>query len=125
MAGFRPQRIAEMIHRELAILLPRELKDPGLEPVSIVHVEVSRDLSVAKVSWSPLGGGTPSAALVDAMAQAARRLRGPVGRALKTRHSPELRFTLDDHTEHAVRMTALLSKIGQDLRAGDDRGGEE
>lgn len=117
MAGYRPQRIAEMIHRELAVRLPQALKDPGLGVVSITHVEVSRDLSVARISWSPLGGGEPSAELVQAVDEAARSLRGPIGRALRTRHSPELRFVQDQHTDAAVRMTALLNEIRQDLES--------
>lgn len=117
MPGYRPQRIAELIHRELAQRLQRELRDPNLPHVSVVHVEVTRDLGVAKIAWSPLGGGAPSKELVQAIDDAARRLRGPIGRALGTRHSPELRFQLDDHTETAVRMTSLLNRIKGELDA--------
>jgi ribosome-binding factor A len=117
MPGYRPQRIAELIHRELAQRLQRELRDPNLPHVSVVHVEVTRDLGVAKIAWSPLGGGAPSKELIDAIDEAARRLRGPIGRALGTRHSPELRFQLDDHTETAVRMTSLLNRIKGELDA--------
>lgn len=119
MAGYRPQRIAEMIHRELAVRLPRELKDPGFPPVSITHIEVTRDLSIARIAWSPLGGMPASDELIDAVDEAARRLRGPIGRALRTRHSPELRFELDDHTEEAVRLTDLLGVIGRELAEKD------
>ena len=88
MAGYRPQRIAEMIHRELAMRLHREL-GPEHPPVSITHVDVTRDLSVARISWSVLGGDPPTDALVEAIDDAARALRGPIGRALRTRHAPQ------------------------------------
>jgi len=119
MPGYRPQRVAEMIHRELAQRLQRELREPGLPVVSITHVEVTRDLGVARISWSPLGGGEASKELIAAIDEAGRRLRGPIGRALRVRHAPELRFTLDDHTDQAVRMTSLLAKIRQDLDASE------
>ncbi|TVQ90982.1 MAG: 30S ribosome-binding factor RbfA [Deltaproteobacteria bacterium] len=119
MAGYRPKRVAEMIHRELAVRLPQSLKDPGLGFVSITHVEVTRDLGVARISWSPLGGGEPSPELVQAVDEASRALRGPIGRALRMRHAPELRFLLDGHTDAAVRMTTLLNEIRQDLDARD------
>jgi len=118
MAGYRPQRIAEMIHRELAVRLHREL-GPEHPPVSITHVDVTRDLSIARISWSVLGGDPPSDALVEAIDQASRSLRGPIGRALRTRHAPELRFSIDDHTDDAVRMTDLLGKIGRELAEKD------
>ena len=121
MSGYRPQRIAELIHRELATRLPGALKDPSFPPISITHVEVSGDLGVARVSWSPLGGAPPSDDLIDAIDDAARRLRGPVGRALRTRHAPELRFELDDRTDEAVRLTQLLGRIGEELAEKDAR----
>lgn len=120
MPGYRPQRIAESIHRELAVRLRQELKDPTFPPVSITHVEVSRDLSVARISWSPLGGDPPSDELIEAIDQASRRLRGPIGRALRTRHSPELRFEIDDHTDDAVHLTNLLGQIGEELAEKDE-----
>lgn len=119
MAGYRPQRIAEMIHRELAQRLQRELRDPSLPIVSITHVDVTRDLGVARISWSPLGGGTPTPELIQAIDEAGRRLRGPIGRALRVRHAPELRFAVDDHIDDAVRMTSLLARIREDLDARD------
>ena len=125
MAGYRPKRIAELIHRELSVRLRQTLKDPGFPPISITHVEVSGDLRHATVYWSPLGGTHASDELLEAMHDASRRLRGPVGRALGTRHSPELHFELDTHTEDAVRMTALLSEIGRELADKDAEGGEE
>lgn len=118
MAGYRPQRIAEMIHRELAMRLHREL-GPEHPPVSITHVDVTRDLSVARISWSVLGGDPPTEELVEAMEGASRSLRGPIGRALRTRHAPELRFSVDSHTDEAVRMTDLLGQIGRELAEKD------
>lgn len=125
MAGYRPQRIAELIHRELAVRLRDELKDPSFPPVSITHVDVTRDLGLARITWSPLGGEPPSAELIEAVQEAGRRLRGPIGRALRTRHAPELRFQVDSHTDEAVRMTRLLNEIGQQLEERDADGDEE
>lgn len=115
MGGFRAERIAELVHRELATRLVRDVKDSRLEPVSITHVEVTRDLSRATVHYLPLGGGEPSDDLVAALDSAARQLRGPIGRALQTRHAPELVFQVDRHTENAIRMTQLLEEIGREL----------
>ena len=111
MPGFRAERIAGMIHRELAERL-RGLKDPRLVEISITRVEVTRDLRLAKVSYLKFGGGEISDDLHDAVLRAASRLRGPIGRALRLRHSPELRFERDTHTEAAFRVNELLHKIG-------------
>lgn len=114
MAGYRPARVAEMIHKELAQRLRLEIKDPRIGAVSITHVQVSGDLRVARVSFSPLGGGKPSQEMIDGLEDAARRLRGPIGRALRLRNAPELRFEPDTHIDEAVRMTSLLDDLARD-----------
>ncbi|MEQ1566015.1 MAG: 30S ribosome-binding factor RbfA [Myxococcota bacterium] len=126
MSGYRPERVAEMIHRELAERLRSDLKDERLAALSITAVEVTRDLSRAQISYMPLGGGQPTEDLVEAVEQAARQLRGPIGRALRLRHAPELVFVYDEHTDAAFRVTALLDRIGAERRAREATGeGEE
>jgi ribosome-binding factor A len=110
MASFRAERIAELVHREVATQL-RQLKDPRLSPISITRVSVPRDLSRAVVEWLPLGGGDPSDELIEALDGAARQLRGPVGRSLGIRHSPEIVFQVDHHTERAIRVASLIDQV--------------
>ena len=122
MRGYRAERLAELIHAEVAPPLREEVKDHRLVDVSITHVEVSKDLKRAVLHWMPLGGGTPDDELIAALDDAGRALRGPIGRALRTRHAPELLFRVDDHTENAVRVTSMLDRIGRELpRAGRRR----
>jgi ribosome-binding factor A len=121
MPGFRAERVAEMIHRELAQRLRLEIKDPRVSAVSITKVDVTRDLSRAKVSYMPLGGGEVSDDMRDGLLDAAKRLRGPIGRALRLRHAPEIVFEYDQFTEDAVRMTQLLDKLSAER---EENGGE-
>ena len=108
MGGFRHERIAEMIHREIAQRLRNDIKDHRLVPISITHVAVTRDLSRATVQYCPLGGGDVGEDLRDAVNDAARALRGPIGRVLRLRHSPELVFEIDTHTDRAMYVSKLL-----------------
>lgn len=120
MPGWRPERVAEMVHRELALRLQTEIKDPDLVPISITGVEVTRDLGTATVRFLPLGGGEVTEALREALDRAARRLRGPVGRALRLRTAPVLIFVEDADLERAVRVTSLLDEIGRELRKKEE-----
>jgi ribosome-binding factor A len=119
--GHRPERVAELIHKELAQRLRLEVKDPRVTDVSITHVKVSADLSYATISYMPLGGGEPSEELAEGMQSASRQLRGPIGRALRLRHAPELRFVYDTHTDRAVEMSTLLDRLARERaeREGD------
>lgn len=120
MPGYRPERVGEMIFRELAERLRSQIKDPRVVPISITKVEVTRDLSRAVVSYMPLGGGEPAADLREGLEAAAKQLRGPIGRALRLRHAPELVFTYDERTDAAFRVTAILDKLSAERRARQD-----
>jgi ribosome-binding factor A len=121
MSSFRAERVAAQVHREVADRLRTEIKDPELGEVSITRVEVTRDLGRATVWVVPLGGGDITSEQKEALRRAARSLRGPVGRALRLRTSPELFFREDIHHEAAMRVSKLL----HDLHAPEDEGGEE
>ena len=55
-SGFRPKRVAAQIHRELAQRLRGAISETEWGYISITHVEVSRDLARATISYMPLGG---------------------------------------------------------------------
>ncbi len=120
MKGHRADRIAEMIHGELAVRLHRDVKDPRVTPISITGVNVSGDLKKAVIEWMPLGGGAGSADLTEGLKEAARRLRGPIGRTLQLRHAPELIFQQDVHTEEAIRVGHLLEQLSQAREEQDE-----
>jgi len=104
----RSSRVAHQIQRALSELIRREVRDPRLGMVTLTEVQVSKDLSYAKVFYSVLGAETSQAQeILDA---AADMLRGPVGRALGLRHSPELRFVNDELIESGAKLSALINK---------------
>ena len=120
MPSYRPERVAEMIHRELAERLRSEVKDPRVEPISITAIEVSKDLSRAVVAYTPLGGGRPSEELIEGLAAASRQLRGPIGRALRLRHAPELVFQVDEHIDEAFRVSSLIERLAAERKAREE-----
>ncbi len=122
MSSRRAERVASVVHQELARMLLEDVKDDQLRLVSLVDVAVSPDLSVAKVKWLPLGGLGDRAAMQAALDRASRQLRGPLGRALKIRHAPEIRFELDRNVEYAAHMEHVLANLP---KAADDDAGTE
>lgn len=117
MPGYRAERVGEMIFREVAERLRSQIKDPRVTPISITHVEVTRDLSRAVLSYLPLGGGTPTEELREGLEAAAKQMRGPIGRALRLRLAPELVFTYDTQIDVTFRVTALIDRVAADRKA--------
>ncbi len=120
MSSRRADRVASAIQQELARMLREDVKDDALRLVSILGVEVSPDLSVARIKWLPLGGLGDRVAMQAALERASRQLRGPMGRALGVRHAPELRFELDKNVEYAAHMEKVLAGIPKPADDGEE-----
>ncbi len=121
MSQARTQRIEAEIQRELATLIVRELKDPRVGNVTVTQVSVSRDMSTARVFFTPFAGQHSAAEAHAGLTHAAGFLRGEVGRRLKLRHAPRLEFLIDDSAENAARLTQLINRAVADDRAAQQK----
>lgn len=115
----RSARVAEQLQRELAGMLGKVLENPRAGLVTVTAVQLSKDLSHAKVFVSSLGGSLPHAELVASLQHAAGFLRHELGRALSLRVMPELKFLYDETEERAARLEALIA------RANSEDGGKD
>jgi ribosome-binding factor A len=120
----RARRVAEQVQRTLAEMLRREVRDPRLKPVTITHVRVSPDLTHAWVHYMLLTGDARDPLQQEILAEAARQLRGPLGRALRLRVAPELHFQPDEELERGNRLDDLITRAVRDdtTRHVDDSG---
>ena len=104
----RNQRLGNQVLRTLNELLRFETKDPRLDGVSLTSVDLSRDLSVARVYYSMLDPNADPVPVQAGLEKAAGFLRGKLGRAIKVRHVPELRFEHDDSAAEGQRISDLI-----------------
>ncbi len=116
MAARRADRIAVRVQEEVTLLLQRGVNDPRVGPISILGVSVTDDLSVARIRWLPFGGLGDRVAIAEGLKAVAPQLRGPVGRALGIRHSPELRFEIDANVEYAAHMDEVFARLNRSTR---------
>ena len=94
--------------RSLSELLRFETKDPALADISLTAVDLSRDLSVARVYFSMLNPDDDPQPALDGLQRASGFLRGKLGKELMVRHVPELRFQHDDSIAHGAEITRLI-----------------
>ncbi|MDP2228258.1 MAG: 30S ribosome-binding factor RbfA [Moraxellaceae bacterium] len=121
----RTQRIADQIQRDLSDMIRLGLKDPRLGMVTISSVKVSSDMGYADVYVTVLGATLeekPDASLA-VLNGAAGFLRSELGRALKLRMIPRLRFHFDEVTARGNRMAALINTaVSEDRERASARG---
>jgi ribosome-binding factor A len=106
----RNQRLGNQVLRTLADLLRLEVKDPRVRGVALTAVDLSRDLSVARVYFSLLDPDDDPGEVLEGLERATGFLRGRLGKAIKVRHVPELRFAHDDSAEEGVRLSELIDR---------------
>jgi len=105
----RARRVEEQLKRLLSELVRREVKDPRVGLITITTVEVSRDLTHARIYFTPFAGIGDSDAALDALRHAAGYLRIQVRNQMRLRAAPELDFQLDDSIERGARLSSLIS----------------
>jgi ribosome-binding factor A len=105
----RPQKLADLVQRELSDLIAHDMRDPRVGMVTITSVDVSPDLSHAKVFFTLLDKGK----LEDTqrgLKRSAGFLRSQLARRIKLYTTPELRFEYDESVERGDRLSRLIDQ---------------
>lgn len=108
----RPERVAHLMQREIADILRSRMRDPRVSNwVTVTDVEITSDLSSAKVFVSILTTGTERDRTLETLNGATGFLRRELAPRLGLREVPELRFKLDASIERGARVDDLLRRI--------------
>jgi len=111
MAKIRVGRMGEQIKKEMSLLIQTELKDPRIGFVTVTGVEVTSDLSQAKIYLSVLGTDQQKEETLHALARSKGFLRSELGKRIRMRHTPELLFKFDTSIEYGSRIEKLLEQV--------------
>lgn len=117
----RSKRLGNEVLRTLNELVRFETKDPSLKMVSLSSLELSRDLSVARVYFSMLDPDGDPAPVQEGLERASGFLRSRLGREIKIRHVPELRFAHDDSAAEAQRISSLIDRALDSDKSNEQR----
>lgn len=111
-------RLAEHIRNEVEELVSGELKDPRIGLATVTQVELTPDLSQARVWVSVSGDDEAKMDSLEGLSSAARYVRREIGQRLKLRRAPEVLFLLDRSAEDARKIEGLIDTIkrGNDAR---------
>ena len=111
MHGSRTERLAQQFQQEIATIIHRELKDPRLGFVTITKVELSKDLSHAKVSFSCLGDAQERHRSQEALDHSTRFLYGLLKKRFRLKVIPKLQFRYDESIAGAIALSDTLDQL--------------
>ena len=110
----RTRRVAEMLRRELAVLIDTELDDPRLGMLTITSVRMSKDLKFATVYFTAMEKDIDHRVLSGILKHAASYLRKKVSSRMDLRVTPRLLFKYDISMEQGNRLHRLIDQALDD-----------
>ena len=113
----RQDQLGRVIAQELSDLMRLRVKDPRIGFASITGVNVSRDLSLARVYISVMGSPDEQRETMRGLRHAAGFLRHELAQRLTVRHVPEITFTLDESIARGARMLDLINQISHERQS--------
>jgi ribosome-binding factor A len=120
----RTDRVGQQIQKEVALILQREIKDPRLGMITVSAVEVSRDLSYAKVFITSLDNHDEdkSKLIMKILGDAQGFVRSLLGKRIRARIVPEIKFVMDTSLIEGMRISNLVDRA---IRDDSDKRGDE
>lgn len=111
MQTTRMARLEHQFQQEIALIIQQELKDPRLGFVTITRVELSKDLSHAKVRFSCLGSAEDQARSQSVLAHSSGFIRGLLMKRFRLRVIPEITFRYDESIAEAIAMEDAFQRL--------------
>jgi len=107
----RSRRVAQQIQKELARIVMREIKAGEFGMITINEVDLSRDLSYAKVYFTQLNDDAELIKkAIELLNEQSPFIRSMMGSAMRLRIVPELKFFYDKSLSEGIRMTSLVNQ---------------
>jgi ribosome-binding factor A len=103
-----------LLKEEIAGIITRCMKDPGLKMVTVTHVKITKDLRNAEIFFSVLGSEDDVGKTGQILTRASGFIRGELGRTLRIKRIPRLSFTYDDSFDKGMKIERLMKEISDD-----------
>jgi len=107
----RNERVRKALMKEIGDILQKDVRTPAL--VSVLDVEVAHDNSFAKIYYSVFGSDEQKEKTMEIVEKSTSKIRYEIGKRIRLRLTPELRFIYDDSMERASKVNDLLGKISR------------
>jgi ribosome-binding factor A len=113
MAYYRVKKMESLVQREISDLIRKEIKDPRITPLitTISHVKVSKDLRYVTVYISVLGNEEKKKQTMEGLNSARGFIQNKIGKLVRVRFTPEIRFQLDDSLYQGDKIINKLKKL--------------
>jgi len=115
LSSYRPERVGEQIYKETIRLLMYNIKDPRVAPVTLTGVQMSRDISSARIYFTVSDESSERKEAEKGLKSAAPYIRRELGKIMQLRFVPSIYFKFDASIGYGQKIDALLHQVQDDL----------
>lgn len=114
----RIEKVSEAIKQEVSKIIHDELRDPRLGFITVMQVEVTKDLQIARIFYSVMGRPEQKLKAGEALGSASGFVRRLIGERLNLRVTPEIIFKLDNSVDYSIEIADKIERVKNELQKG-------
>ena len=114
MSSNRPEKIADLLKREVSLILSQQVKDPRLQNINITAVKVSDDIGIAYFYYTIIGKSikkNESKIGNDILSKLSGMIRSKLSKIIEIRRVPKIIFKFDESIEYSENIEKLLKNL--------------
>jgi ribosome-binding factor A len=112
-------KAAEAIREVVSMAILTELRDPRVQNVTVLAVEVAPDMREAKVFISVMGSESQQRTTLNGLKNATGFLQAKIADRIETRYTPRLTFVIDEGVKKSVAVQQILEQIARERHGGE------
>lgn len=125
MARLRVEKVQEAIQHELSNMLLLDVKDPRIQFVTVTGVELTDDMSYAKVYISMYGTEEQNEECWKGLKKALGYMRTEIAKRIRLRFAPQLILTKDTSMEYSAHIESILNKLKAEEKPSSEEENKE
>jgi ribosome-binding factor A len=114
MASLRSEKVADVLRKEISLIINKETKDPRLQNINITAVKVSDDIGHATVFYTIIGESIiKSESTLDkkVLKKFSGMVRSKLSKTMQIRRVPVINFRFDESVEYSDNIETLLKNL--------------
>ena len=114
MSSLRSEKVADVLRKEISLIINKETKDPRLQNINITAVKVSDDIGIATVFYTLIGESVnKDESSIDnkILKKFSGMIRSKLSKTMQIRRVPVIHFRFDESIEYSDNIENLLKNI--------------
>jgi ribosome-binding factor A len=121
----RSEQIEKSLKREINNIIYRKINDPRIKFVTITRIKISSDLKYADIFVTIFNDKKQKRKALEGLKNATKFIRGELGKDLKIRYVPNIKFMIDRDLENQYKLLKIITEIDdQQLNLKKDKNNE-